>query len=188
MLSLLAHAGHGEHSFFAGFLHPITGLDHLMAAVAVGILTTRLAREPARASTADEGLALPAAFIGGMTLGGLLARLGIALPDVEFGIALSLIAVGLALSLRRIGPTWIAASVLASLAVFHGHAHLAEYAQTTGLAGYAIGLIAGTATLHAAGIALALSADRFKLPAMTFARAAGAVALTVGVLKITGLA
>lgn len=198
MSFLLAHIGPGEHGLVQGLLHPITGADHLVAAVAVGLLARLcVARGPARASDAQErragspatrALTFPLAFVIGMTVGGTLARLGVALPGVEFGIALSLVAVGVALAFRKIGPTPVAAGALAIFAAFHGHAHLAEYDAATGLAGYAVGLVLATALLHAAGVGLTLAADRFKLPTLALARAAGVATLAFGVLKLAGIA
>lgn len=194
---ILAHILPGQHGFFAGLMHPITGADHLVAAVGVGVLATLgVAREPARGSDNRERRAgspatrivLPASFVSGMTLGGALALLGVSLPHVEAGIALSLVAVGVALTLRKLGPEWIAATVLALLAVFHGHAHLSEADPSNGIAAFAVGLIAATALLHAVGIAIATLVARTKFSPIAFARVAGAATVAFGVLKLAGVA
>src|SRR4051812_12300325 len=115
---LLAHILPGQHGFFAGLMHPISGADHLIAAVGVGVLASLgVAREPARGSDGENRragspatrIAIPASFVTGMTIGGTLALLRIPLPGVEAGIALSLVAVGVALTLRKLAPEWIAA-------------------------------------------------------------------------------
>ncbi len=176
----LAHAGHGEHGFAAGLLHPITGLDHLFAAVAVGLLAYQLGK---RATWL-----LPAVFVAGMLLGGLIAGMGVGLPGVELGIIASLLAVGVAVAIKRAGPLWASASALGIMAIFHGHAHLAEYEAETGLPGYVIGLIIATVALHALGVAVSYGIAQLKQPKLEAVRVIGGLVFAFGVLKLTGLA
>src|SRR5438477_9552004 len=89
----LAHTGHGDASGFAyGFMHPLGGLDHVLAMVAVGLYA---AMSGGRAVWLE-----PAAFLGAMALGGALGAAGYALPYAEIGIAASVVALGLAVALR----------------------------------------------------------------------------------------
>jgi urease accessory protein len=149
----LAHTGHGDASGIAhGFMHPIGGLDHVLAMVAVGLYAALLG-----------GRALwlvPAAFIGTMAIGGALGMAGVALPDTEIGIALSVVVLGLAVALRIGLPTLAAMALVGILAIFHGHAHGAEMPAGAGGLSYAAGFLLATALLHGAGIALGLSAGR----------------------------
>jgi urease accessory protein len=148
----LAHTGHGDAAGFVhGFMHPVGGLDHVLAMIAVGVFAFVLG-----------GRALflvPLAFVGMMAVGFLLGIAGTEVPFVELGIALSSIVIGGVAALGR--PIHVAAamSLVGVFAIFHGHAHGAEMATADGL-GYALGFIAATALLHAAGIAVAMGVAR----------------------------
>ena len=143
----LAHTGAGAASSFAhGFVHPIGGLDHVLAMVAVGLYAALLG-----------GRALwlvPATFVGVMAIGGALGHGGLALPYAEIGIALSVIVLGLAVALRISLPTLAAMALAGLFAIFHGHAHGAEMPQTISGHDYAAGFMLATALLHGVGIAL----------------------------------
>ncbi|MGQ3282507.1 HupE/UreJ family protein [Bosea sp. (in: a-proteobacteria)] len=144
----LAHTGVGAvHGFGAGLMHPLFGLDHLLAMVAVGLwagLTGGRAR-----------LAYPLAFVGMMVLSGLWGMSGAALPGVEIGIAVSVVVLGLAIALRATPPLAAGAAACAIFAIFHGHAHGAELPQGSSGLGYALGFVLATAALHGAGLGLA---------------------------------
>ncbi len=144
----LAHTGVGAvHGFGAGLLHPLFGVDHVLAMVAVGLwagLTGGRAR-----------FAYPLAFVGMMVLSGLWGMSGAALPGVEIGIAVSVVVLGLAIALRATPPLAAGAAACAIFAIFHGHAHGAELPQGSSGLGYALGFVLATAALHGAGLALA---------------------------------
>lgn len=146
----LAHTGHGEASGFVhGFMHPVGGLDHVLAMVAVGVFAYVLG-----------GKALwlvPLSFVGMMAVGFLLGLGQVDVPFVELGIALSSVVIGAAAAWGRPMPVAAAMSLVGVFAIFHGHAHGAEMpVDTSGLA-YAAGFIVATALLHAAGIAVAMA-------------------------------
>ena len=148
-----AHTGIGAtHGFMPGFSHPMSGLDHILAMVGVGLFAARLG-----------GRALwlvPSAFLAMMALGGAAGTYGVTLPWVETGIALSVVAIGLALAFGLSLPALGAAALVGFFAIFHGHAHGLEMpADASGL-DYALGFMIATALLHAAGIALGLRLDR----------------------------
>ena len=148
-LPALAHSDHGQAGgFLAGLLHPVGGLDHVLAMVAVGLWGAQLG-SPAL-------WVLPVAFPMVMALGGFLALIGIPLPGVELGIALSAVVLGAAV-LGALRPPLLAAAVIVALfAIFHGHAHGVELpAGADGLA-YSIGFVVSTGLLHAAGIVMGL--------------------------------
>ncbi len=114
-----AHVQHGEAaSFRTGFQHPISGLDHVVAMIAVGLWGAQLG--------APAVWLLPVAFPMVMAMGGMLGLMGLPLPGAEIGIAASAILLGLAVMSESRPPLVIAALVVTFFAVFHGHAHGAE--------------------------------------------------------------
>lgn len=153
----LAHSGH-EHTdgLIAGFLHPLTGMDHLTAMVAVGLFGA--------AAMKGKVWAAPATFVSAMIGGALLAWAGVQLPMVEGGIALSVLVLGLMCAFALRIPTALALGLTAIFAVFHGYAHGAE-ASGSALA-YVAGFSTATMLLHAGGtlVGLKTSAYRFALP------------------------
>lgn len=140
----LAHPGHGVSGFAAGLAHPFTGMDHLLAMVAVGIWAAQ--------SGGRRVWLLPATF---MTL--LLAGAGVALqwqslPLVEAGIAASVLALGLLVSLSMRLPAALSVGVTAVFGFLHGYAHGLELPASAHPATYALGFLAATAFLHLSGI------------------------------------
>lgn len=140
-----AHVGQGRaEGFLAGLSHPVSGLDHVLAMVAVGLWGAQLG--------APAIWLLPVTFPMVMAFGGMLGLMGMPLPGVEAAIALSGILLGLAVLAEWRPPLPLAAVVVGFFAVFHGHAHGAELpAGASGLT-YSIGFVAATGTLHAVGI------------------------------------
>jgi urease accessory protein len=148
-----AHTGVGDTSGFAhGFMHPIGGLDHVLAMVAVGLLAARLG-----------GKALwlvPLSFVTMMIVGGIAGVSGMALPFVEQGIAGSILVLGFVIALGRQIPTPVAMALAGFFAIFHGHAHGTEMpVDAAGLA-YGAGFALATALLHGVGLAIGIGADR----------------------------
>ena len=130
----VAHA-HAETGTIGGFLsgikHPLTGLDHIVAMVAVGLWGAFLG--------APAIWLLPVVFPVIMAFGGALGVLGIPVPAVEMGIALSAIVLGLMVSFAARPPPWIASVIVGIFAIFHGHAHGTELPQAANPITYAIG-------------------------------------------------
>jgi urease accessory protein len=148
-----AHTGVGvAHGFANGFLHPLSGIDHVLAMVAVGMLAARLG-----------GRALwmvPASFVVMMIVGGALGMTGVGLPPVEIAIGLSVIVLGLIVAFQLDMATWIAMAVVGLFALFHGHSHGTEMPQNTSALDYGAGFVLATALLHATGICLGIEAGR----------------------------
>jgi urease accessory protein len=175
-----AHPGHdGAPDLLHGFLHPLGGLDHILAMVAVGLFAVQLG-----------GRALwlvPAAFVGTMAAAGLAGMTGIEIPYVETGIALSVLVLGAAIALRLTMPVAVAMGLVAFFAIFHGYAHGAEMPETASGFAYGAGFVAATALLHAFGIGLGLAIGRF---ADTVARritvVGGTAAVLVGAALLVG--
>ncbi|SFV30269.1 urease accessory protein [Devosia crocina] len=147
-----AHLDPVEHgSFAAGFDHPLHGLDHLLAMVAVGLW-----------AAAQRGRAIwlvPAAFVGTMALGFVAATIGMPLPLVEPAILASVIFIGIAIALALPIPTPAVAALVAFFALFHGHAHGSELGHAGALE-FAAGFVLATALLHAVGIGIGLLFSR----------------------------
>jgi urease accessory protein len=146
----LAHQAGGEAIGFAGGLaHPLSGWDHILAMVSVGIWGAQLG--------APAIWMLPVTFPMVMAFGGMLALLGVPLPGSEIGIALSALALGLAVTAEAKPPLWAAAIVVGGFAIFHGHAHGTELPPGANGILYSIGFVIATGGLHAAGIAIGLA-------------------------------
>ncbi|MDR6181143.1 hydrogenase/urease accessory protein HupE [Pseudomonas sp. SORGH_AS 211] len=131
-----AHPGHAENGLAAGVLHPLTGLDHLLAMLAVGLWA---AQQQGKAR-----LALPCTFVGTMLIGGLLGFTGLELPLLETGIAASVLALGLLVALAARPPVAAAVSLTAAFALFHGVAHGLELPEMGNPWAYALGFVAAT--------------------------------------------
>lgn len=183
LLSLLfisnafAHSGAGLAGGFAsGFMHPLSGLDHVTAMVAVGILGAFLGR-PAI-------WVLPVAFPLVMALGGILGLLHVPVPGIEIGIALSSIVLGSMIVFAVSPPLWLATVVVALFAIFHGYAHGAELPSAANPLAYSFGFVVSTGLLHLAGIAIG---ELIRWPTgKIIARAAGGIIALAGVGFLTG--
>jgi urease accessory protein len=152
---LLLPATAGAHTetgviggFVSGFKHPLTGLDHIVAMVAVGLWGAFLG-PPAM-------WALPVVFPVVMALGGALGVLGVPLPAVETGIALSGIVLGMMVAFKARPPLWIAGIIVGFFAIFHGHAHGTELPASANALTYSVGFVMATGLLHLSGIAFGL--------------------------------
>lgn len=163
--------------FISGFSHPLGGLDHIVAMVAVGLWGAFLGR-PAI-------WLLPIVFPLVMTLGGVLGVAGIPVPQVETGIALSGLVLGLMVLLAVRPPLWVAAVLVGAFAIFHGHAHGTELPEAASPLAYSAGFVIATGLLHLGGILLG-ELSRWSWGAMAV-RAGGAVIALVGVGFLTGM-
>jgi urease accessory protein len=149
-----AHPGHDGTDLVHGFLHPLGGVDHIIAMVAVGLLAARLG-----------GRALwlvPASFVMAMAAAGVAGMVGIALPYAEAGIAISVVVLGVVAVFGLAMPVAAAMGLVAFFAVFHGYAHGIEMPETASGLAYGAGFVAATALLHAAGIGIGLAIGQFR--------------------------
>lgn len=147
----LAHTGHGDTAgFMHGIAHPISGIDHVLAMVSVGILA---------AGIGGRALwLLPLTFISVMMGAAVLGMIGVDLPSFEVWIAGSLVALGLAVAYPSYLSSLTGAGLIAVFAIFHGYAHGAEMpVGASGLA-YAAGLVMGTVLLIGTGTGVTLLA------------------------------
>ncbi len=164
----VAHVGHGTMGggFADGFLHPVTGLDHLVAMVAVGLWGAQLG--------APAIWLLPIAFPLVMAVGAFLGVLGVPLPGVDAGVALSGVVLGCCVAVAARMPLWVAAVVVAAFGFLHGHAHGTAMPLSGAPIAFAGGFVLATGLLHLCGILFGLSV---RWPAGGMAVRAGGVAI-----------
>jgi urease accessory protein len=178
---LLLHTGPPGGTAIQGFLHPLLGLDHLLAMVTVGLLSAQMGGRAI--------WTVPTAFVTVMAIGGLLGFTSFALPLLEQGIALSVVVLGLALLVRRSMPEAVAMAVVGIFALFHGHAHgleLGEVAGALDAAAYVLGFLVATAGLHVVGALIGFIALRTAGGALLL-RLSGGIIATIGVYLLADL-
>jgi len=169
----VAHVGVGSTSGFAhGFMHPLSGLDHQLAMILVGVFAYQLG-----------GRALwlvPLTFVSVMAIGGFLGVMGVPIPFVEVGIALSVVVLGAIVAIGVRAP--LAMGAVGLFAIFHGHAHGSEMPLDASGLEYGVGFMLATAVLHAVGIGMGFLIG---MSSKTFGnnvyRVAGGLASIVGV-------
>ncbi|WP_439519964.1 HupE/UreJ family protein [Hydrogenophaga sp.] len=171
--SAAAHVGdaHDHGGLLMGFLHPITGLDHLAAMLAVGVWS---------AMTTRRLWVAPVSFASLLLAGALMAQAGVAFPAIEPMIAASMLVVGLLLAAQVKLPEAAGAVLVGAFALFHGAAHGQELADGAALAG----MVLGTALLHAVGIGLGLGMKR---ASQWLPRVVGAIVALMGLNMAWGL-
>jgi len=173
-----AHTGTGNvGGLISGMKHPVSGLDHIVAMVAVGIWGAFIG---GRAMWL-----LPVVFPVVMAFGGGLGVINFPLPGIETGIAVSAIALGAMVAFAARPPLWICAVIVGFFAIFHGYAHGAELPEAANALTYAVGFVVVTGLLHLCGIAVGLLVHwpwgRISV------RAAGVVIACIGVGFLFGL-
>jgi urease accessory protein len=147
----LAHPGH-DGGLVGGLAHPFTGLDHLLAMVAVGLWASQLGKRAM--------IVLPLLFPAVMAVGAVMGANGVALPWVEAGIVASVIVLGAVIALG-VAPSLAASAALVGVfALFHGHAHGTELPAAGSALMYGAGFIAATLVLHAVGMGIGVAAKR----------------------------
>ena len=176
----VAHVGVGSTSGFVhGFMHPMSGLDHQLALILVGLFAYQLG-----------GRALwlvPLTFVSVMALGGFLGVMGVPIPFVEVGIALSVVLLGAIVAIGVRAPLAVAMGAVGLFAIFHGHAHGSEMPLDASGLEYGVGFMLATAVLHAVGIGIGFLIG---MSSKTFGnnvyRIAGGLASMAGVALLLG--
>ena len=176
-VSAWAHVESGQAGgFLSGLSHPVSGLDHVLAMVAVGLWGAQLG--------APAMWMLPVAFPMMMAFGGMLGLMGIPVPGIEVGIAVS----GIVLGSLILGETKIpligALLVVAFFAIFHGHAHGTELEAGQNAMLYSLGFVLCTGTLHGIGIAMGL-VHRWQFGRLAL-RGAGSIVMAGGLFFLWG--
>lgn len=170
-----AHVQQGEAaSFSTGLGHPISGLDHVVAMIAVGLWGAQLG--------APAIWLLPVAFPMVMAIGGMLGLMGVPLPGAEVGIAASAILLGGAVMSEARPPLTVAAAVVAPFAIFHGYAHGSELPPGQNGLLYSMGFVVATGCLHAVGVSVGVI-HRW-LWGQTVLRLAGGAVAVVGAFSM----
>ena len=168
-----AHSGTGlAGGFGSGFGHPLSGADHMLAMVSVGLWGAFLGRPLL--------YLLPIIFPMIMVVGALLGMVDLPLPSVEFGIAASVLVLGGCIALAVRAPLIVALLLVGGFAVFHGYAHGRELPSAADPVGYSAGFVLATGLLHLLGIALGRLADH--------RIGAAIVRITGGLIAATGMA
>ena len=176
--AVLAHTGHDDAFGLAhGFIHPVTGIDHVLAMIAVGVLAAQYG-----------GRALwlvPLSFLVAMAIAGVIGMAGIVIPVAEVGIGVSVVVLGLAIAFRLRPPTLVSVAVVGFFALFHGYAHGVELPDgITGLS-FALGFLLATALLHGTAVGLGLLMQRQASSRRLIQAGGGAMAL-VGIAVLAG--
>ncbi|WP_102959094.1 HupE/UreJ family protein [Mangrovicella endophytica] len=148
-----AHIVSNAGGFSSGFEHPLTGSDHLLAMLAVGIWGAQMGGAAV--------WTLPVTFPLIMVVGGVLGMLGLPIPDVEVGIALSMIVLGGAIAAAWKAPGAVALVIVSVFAICHGYAHGAELPLAADPADYAVGFVIATGLIHVLGVAVGLVSGKF---------------------------
>ena len=179
----LAHVGdHSQMGFTEGLLHPFSGLDHVLAMVAVGLWASQLGRRAL--------WLLPLTFPAVMALGAAIGISGVVLPNlvlpsVEIGIAGSVLVLGAVVALALRPSLAISVPLIGLFALLHGYSHGIELPASASALSYGAGFIAATLVLHAIGIAIGLTAGR--IPVRFAARTAGGAIAVLGVVLLVTL-
>ena len=175
----LAHPGHnGTTGLLHGLMHPVTGIDHIFAMVAVGLLAAQYGGR--------TRWLLPTSFLIVMAIAGSIGMARIYLPIVEIGIALSVAVLGLAIAFQIRLPTGVALTVVTVFALFHGYAHGVETPDGTGGLSFAAGFLVATSFLLGVGLALGLFLQRQTLGPRLIQAGGGVMAL-VGIATLASL-
>ena len=176
--SALAHEG-VSGGFEAGISHPVLGLDHLLAMVSVGIISSQIGGKAI--------WTVPTTFVIVMVVGGALGMIDMGLVAIEIGIALSVVVLGFTIAgnakLHQVGIC----AFVAMFAVFHGYAHGQEIPELVTSWSYIAGFMMGTAALHILGVAIGLFAKRVR-NGNVLLRYSGAVIAGMGIHILIGMA
>ncbi|MEP6670244.1 MAG: HupE/UreJ family protein [Chthoniobacter sp.] len=148
-----AHPGHDASGFAAGVSHPVHGLDHILAMVAVGLWAVQLG---GRAKWL-----VPASFVSVMAIGGALGMAGVAMPFAEQGILASVLILGVLIAAAVRLPLAASMTIVGLFALCHGQAHGLEMPGTAAGLSYGAGFVIATALLHTSGIMTGLMIQRF---------------------------
>jgi urease accessory protein len=176
-LPAAAHPGHEHATFWHGVLHPVGGLDHLAAMVAVGLWAGFVG--------GSRAWAWPASFVAAMVAGALVGWYSLAAPGVELLIAASVVALGLAIAAGWAPSVALGAVAIAAFGMAHGFAHGAEMPGEHLLNPYALGFVTATATLHALGLGLAVALLQARVRPLASRLAGGALA-SLGLALLAG--
>lgn len=170
-----AHPGADASSFVAGLVHPLGGMDHLVAMIAVGVLASQF--------KAALRTSLVSAFIVAMLIGAIVGAAGLALPNVEPMIALSLLMFGAAIALPRRASATLSLAGVVTFGFFHGHAHGTEMVGSS-LLSFGLGFSFSAALLQGLGLYVTLRARELGEHAQTAIRVSGGMVAGIGIVLV----
>jgi urease accessory protein len=139
-------------SFEQGFLHPITGFDHLLAMLSVGLLSGVLGGRAV--------LTVPALFVTFLLVGGVCGFFSYELVGVELWILGSLLLLGVVLARGARPGRSVTLVAIAMFGFAHGNAHGLELPLASSALGYAAGFAIASCVCHASGILVAYGSSR----------------------------
>lgn len=174
ILPSLAHAHPGAdhtHGFATGFTHPLGGLDHLCAMIAVGLWAAQMGGRAL--------WAVPLTFVSVMVLGGMLGMSQVQIPFIETGIVASVLILGVLIAAAARLPLAASMVIVGLFAVCHGFAHGAEMPTSASGVLYALGFVIATTLLHSVGIAIGIGIQKISQPVLV--RFAGAAIVVCGI-------
>jgi urease accessory protein len=175
----LAHPGHdGADGLVHGFVHPFTGIDHVLAMIAVGVLAAQYG-----------GRALwlvPMSFLVAMAAAGAVGMAGISVQIVEAGIGFSVVVFGIMIAFQIQPPTLVAMAAVGFFALFHGYAHGFEMPDGQAGLSFAAGFLVATAFLLGAGVGLGLLLQR-QAPRRRLLQAGGGAMALAGIAMLVGV-
>lgn len=172
---VLAHAVPGDAGAIEGFLHPLLGFEHLLAMVAVGLLSAQIGGRAI--------WTVPATFVAVMAVGGIVGFYGISTPIVAYGIAASVILLGVALLIQRRIHEALVLFVVGLFGVFHGYAHgeaIPPEQNFIFLVAFVVGFVMSTVGLHIIGALLGYIALRGERGGLIL-RVTGSIIAVIGV-------
>jgi urease accessory protein len=173
----VAHGGQPIAGFASGVAHPLGGLDHVLAMVAVGLWA-------ARCGGSSRWL-MPAAFVTAMLAGGAAALAGLSLPLVELGIVGSVCLLGAAVAIGARPSIGAAVTIVGLVGTLHGYAHGAEIPAGAAVVAYGAGFALATASLHAMGLAIGVASTG--VAGVRLARAGGGMIALAGLAMLAAL-
>ncbi len=169
------HLGAHGAGFASGVAHPLAGLDHILAMIAVGLWVAQLGGR--------AYWSVPLAFVGMMVLGAVAAAAGLTLPAVESGMAASVLILGLLIAFSARMAIPLGMVLVGVFALFHGHAHGTELPQAASAASYGLGMLLATISLHATGLGAGILFRR----AAVLLRIGGAMIAAAGAMMWGGM-
>lgn len=177
--SVFAHSAELGTGFVSGLYHPVLGPDHLLAMLAVGIISAQIGGKAI--------WIIPVNFVLFMIFGALAGVYSVSVPMVESGVSLSVVVLGIAIAADRKLPVFFTLIFVGFFGFFHGHAHGTEIPRTAAPAFFGAGFVVGTSAIHLVGVLVGLMPKRFK-KSLPILRLGGAVISCFGIafLGLTG--
>ena len=148
LIAPLAQAHTGIHSTVGladGFMHPVTGLDHLLVAIAAGFWVAKSGRH-----CLQSVLLFLLLLLAGMLLG----AAGVLFTQLEITTTLAFVLPAVVIAVAIARQDLFGYVLFGSFAFYHGVVHILEMPSMASVTGYAAGLLLSTGLLLALGVIL----------------------------------